>query len=114
MILTPRHSRCASVGFAVFGFAVLVLGGACGGGSAMDASVDSGPRPTCEAIVDRCHPLDPGSGPIRECHEFAESAAATEAMCMARQAACNAACVATDAGAIDAAVDGASDSGPQG
>jgi hypothetical protein len=64
-------------------------------------------RPDCEAIVERCHPLDPGSGPIHECHENAEGASVTNAQCAATRASCFAVCVATDAGA-DA---GSSDSG---
>lgn len=30
----------------------------------------------CQEIIDVCHPLDPGSGPINECHENAESGTA--------------------------------------
>lgn len=52
----------------------------------------------CEAIVERCHPLDPGTGPIHECHEYAEAAGRTAAECTARQSECFAACVTTDAG----------------
>jgi len=63
-------------------------------------------RPDCEAIVERCHPLDPGTGPIHECHETAEAAATTNAMCVAQRASCFATCVATDAGTSDG---GASD-----
>ena len=62
-------------------------------------------RPDCEAIVERCHPLDPGTGPIHECHEAAESAATTNAMCTAQRASCFATCVATDSGVADAAAD---------
>lgn len=60
--------------------------------------------PTCTAIVERCHPLDTGSGDIHECHEFAEAASTTEAQCQARRTACFTACTASDAGA-DASAD---------
>ena len=63
-------------------------------------------RPDCEAIFERCHPLDQGAGEIHECHEFAEAASTTNAQCVARRAACFTACTATDAGA-DAATDAA-------
>jgi len=76
--------------------------------AAVAACSDSTPapagKPTCEAIVERCHPLDTGSGDIHECHEFAEAAATTEAQCVARRASCFTACTASDAGA-DAAAD---------
>jgi hypothetical protein len=64
---------------------------ACGGGTT--------PRPAeCEAIVDRCHALDPGSGPIHDCHESAESTW-SQAECVANAAICQAVCVATDSDA---------------
>jgi hypothetical protein len=50
--------------------------------------------PSCQAITDACHDVDPGSGPIHDCHETAHedgTAAACdpiEAMCLAL---CNAA-----------------------
>lgn len=76
--------------------------------AAVAACSDSTPapagKPTCEAIFERCHPLDTGSGDIHECHEFAEAAATTEAQCVARRASCFTACTASDAGA-DAATD---------
>jgi hypothetical protein len=67
-------------------------------------------KPDCDAIVERCHPLDPGSGPIHECHETAESRETSNAMCAAQRAACFAVCVATDGGA-DASTDAAPDAG---
>lgn len=80
--------------------------------AAVAACSDSTPapagKPTCEAIFERCHPLDTGSGDIHECHEFAEAAATTEAQCVARRASCFTACTASDAGA-DAATDVSSD-----
>ncbi len=59
----------------------------------------------CEAIVERCHPLDPGTGPIHECHEYAEASGRTAAECSARQTECFAACVSTDAGTDAAPTD---------
>lgn len=74
---------------------------------------DSTPAPAgraaCEAIVERCHPLDQGTGDIHECHEFAEDTATTNAQCLARQAACNAACTAPADAGSDAGSDAASD-----
>lgn len=76
--------------------------------SLIAACSDSTPAPAgraaCEEIVERCHPLDQGTGDIHECHEFAEAAATTNAQCLARRTACFASCTATDAGA-DAAAD---------
>lgn len=76
------------------------------GGCSDDPPAETG-KPDCEAIVERCHPVDPGSGPIHECHETAESRETTNAMCVAQRAMCFAICVATDAGATDAATDAA-------
>src|SRR5262245_43590468 len=56
----------------------------------------------CEAIVEKCHDLDPGSGPIHECHEYAEAGHTAEE-CKAKQAECFPLCVASDAGSNDAA-----------
>lgn len=44
--------------------------------------------PSCAAIVEACHPLDKGSGPIHECHEAAEAEGVTEATCAAKKAEC--------------------------
>ncbi|TAK23864.1 MAG: hypothetical protein EPO40_25230 [Myxococcaceae bacterium] len=64
-----------------------------------DHDHDTAGTPTCEAIIARCHPLDTGSGPAHDCHEFAESRGQTEAMCVARRDDCFRSCVASDAGA---------------
>lgn len=74
-----------------------------------DHAHDGTSFPTCLAIVDACHPVDPGTGEIHECHEAAESAASDDA-CAARKDACLALCkaappVGSDAG--DAAADAA-------
>ncbi len=80
--------------------------------SLIAACSDSTPTPAgrvaCEEIVERCHPLDQGTGDIHECHEFAEATATTNAQCLARRAACLATCTAADAGA-DASADVTSD-----
>jgi hypothetical protein len=55
-----------------------------------DDKKDAG-TPSCDAIVEACHPLDKGSGPIHECHESAEEGA-TEASCAAKKAECLAVC----------------------
>jgi hypothetical protein len=53
---------------------------------------DHGSEPaSCTAIVDACHPKDTGSGPIHECHEFAESGK-TESECAAKKAECLSTC----------------------
>ncbi len=65
-------------------------------------------KPVCEEIVERCHPLDTGTGAIHECHEFAEDSATTNAQCTARRAECFTTCTATDAGG-DAASDVSAD-----
>jgi hypothetical protein len=59
----------------------------------------------CEAIVDRCHPLDLGTGTIHDCHEYAEAAGRTAAECTARQSECFAACTAASDAGTDAATE---------
>jgi hypothetical protein len=76
-----------------FPLAVLTLLVACS-----DSTPAPAGKPACEAIYERCHPLDQGTGDIHECHEFAEAAATTNDQCVARRAACFTACTATDAG----------------
>lgn len=80
--------------------------------SLIAACSDSTPAPAgraaCEEIVERCHPLDQGTGDIHACHEFAEATATTNDQCIARRASCFASCTATDAGA-DAATDVSND-----
>jgi hypothetical protein len=58
---------------------------------------------SCKAIIDACHPLDTGSGPIHDCHEMSESS--TEETCNSKKADCLSVCKpGTDAGgASDAA-----------
>jgi hypothetical protein len=69
----------------------LALAGGCG-------SDDS--KAACEAIIEACHPVDPGSGPIHECHENAESKWSND-QCTSMSAGCLAMCKAVDGGAHD-------------
>lgn len=63
---------------------------------------DHSDRPAvCTEIIERCHPLDLGSGEIHECHEGAESTW-DEATCTAKKASCFAACTAPVDGGGDA------------
>ena len=59
------------------------------------------PYPTCQAIIDQCHELDVGEGPIHDCHEVAHDAK-SDGDCVAQKAKCASVCVATDGG-VDAA-----------
>jgi hypothetical protein len=43
---------------------LLIAAGGCGG--------DDETPPECEEIFEACHDVDPGSGPIHECHENSE------------------------------------------
>lgn len=71
-------------------------------------TTDTG-RPVCTEIYERCHPLDPGTGPIHDCHEFAEDEATTNAQCGLRRTECFTTCTVTDAGTQDAGSDAGSD-----
>lgn len=55
-------------------------------------------RPSCETIIGRCHDVDPGSGPIHDCHETAHDHDSTEAICAAMLDECVMLCTAVDAG----------------
>lgn len=79
--------------------------GACGpGATATDAGGhDAGSKPTCTQIFEACHPVDTGSGPAHECHEFAEAEATTEAQCQMRRTECLSACALSDASVQDTA-----------
>lgn len=59
-------------------------------------------RPSCEQIIARCHDVDPGSGPIHDCHEAAHDDATTEATCASMLDSCSMLCAAVDAGVIHA------------
>jgi hypothetical protein len=55
------------------------------------------PYPSCQAILDACHPLDVGEGPIHDCHELAHEEG-TEQTCAAKKAECLTTCSKPDAG----------------
>ena len=81
-------SSCLSIAAVVV--VVVVLLGSCSG--------KSGPPAECEEITEACHAVDPGSGPIHDCHEYSEEMGRTAAECRAMSASCLAICVA-DGGA---------------
>lgn len=70
-----------------------------------DTTAHTSEFPSCQAIVDACHPLDVGAGPIHDCHDVGHDAT-SDAPCAAKKAECLKTCVATDAGASDAATGG--------
>lgn len=96
-----RHLGVALVGGA------LLLGATASAGCDHDHEhgADGGhtsPYPTCDAIMDACHPLDVEEGPIHDCHNVAHDAT-SDAPCIARRDECLRICVApSDAGAKDA------------
>jgi hypothetical protein len=57
-------------------------------------------KAACEAIIEACHPVDPGSGEIHECHENAESKWSND-QCVSMSANCLATCKAHDGGTHD-------------
>jgi hypothetical protein len=61
-------------------------------------TTEAGDPPSCAAIVEACHPLDKGTGPIHDCHEAAEAEGVTEATCAAKKTECLSTCKA-DGGA---------------
>lgn len=46
----------------------------------------------CGRILDACHDIDPGSGPIHDCHESAEADGVTEEICADLEEGCLATC----------------------
>lgn len=58
--------------------------------------------PTCRIIMDACHELDTGDGPIHDCHEVAHGATSDDP-CVAKKDECLKTCVApADGGSSDA------------
>jgi hypothetical protein len=57
---------------------------------------------SCQAILDACHEVDTGEGPIHDCHDVAHDATSEET-CAPKKAACLATCAAAaaDAGPSD-------------
>lgn len=85
---------------------------ACGDGGGADAGTDAHApgSESCQRIVDACHEVDPGTGPIHDCHETAHDVGTDEA-CAPIETSCVAMCVAAaaDGGVVDddgGAVDG--------
>lgn len=74
----------------------------CLSGCPTENTTDTGPVtfPDCEAIVEACHEVDPGSGPAHDCHEAAHDAASND-VCVPLRASCLATCEAIDGGVID-------------
>lgn len=95
-----------------FFFALSFVVSSCGPGTsstddagrdAFAASTDDAfvePMPSCEMIIGRCHDVDPGSGPIHDCHETAHDGE-SEAACAAILDDCLMLCNAVDAGVSD-------------
>ncbi|MDB4996901.1 MAG: hypothetical protein JWM74_4333 [Myxococcaceae bacterium] len=83
--------QTTSFGFVSVAIAALGLCLAAGCSSSLPAVTTT---PDCDAIVDACHPKDPGSGPVHECHETAETAAAAHdaKTCTDKKNACVALC----------------------
>ncbi|MBZ0119130.1 MAG: hypothetical protein K8H88_19195, partial [Sandaracinaceae bacterium] len=79
----------------------LALGGlfiaACSGTS---GTPDAGFPQSCQDIIDACHEVDPGTGPIHDCHETAHDVG-TAAACDPIAANCVAMCMAFDGGSHD-------------
>lgn len=78
---------------------------ACGSNSPPDTPAGAS-FASCKAIVDACHEVDEGTGPVHECHDLSHEASTDEA-CAARKTECVAICTsAGDAGTTDATTDG--------
>jgi hypothetical protein len=61
-----------------------------------DGNAHKSEFPSCQAVIDACHPLDTGEGAIHDCHEIAHDNA-TEEKCAAKKAECLATCTPSDA-----------------
>lgn len=81
------------------GIALAALAGCGSPSTTNDAGRHSVTSPTCEMILERCHPLDQGVDEIHECHELSELN--VEVDCVAMRDHCFATCVAADAGGLD-------------
>lgn len=77
-----------------------------------DAGTHKSSFASCQAIMDGCHEVDIGEGPVNACHELAH-ADASEESCAAKKDECLATCkaAAVDAGPTDSGSDSAKDSG---
>lgn len=85
-------------------------------GAAVLVGCDDPPPPgaeSCQHIIDACHDVDPGTGPITDCHETAHDVGTAEA-CDPIEVDCVAMCEAlanADAGSHDAGGGHAHDGG---
>ncbi|MBK8170816.1 MAG: hypothetical protein IPK60_10810 [Sandaracinaceae bacterium] len=72
--------------------------------AATACSDDAAPagKPACDELAETCHPFDTGSGPIHECHEYAEDPSHTDAQCEAMHTSCFALCTDLADAATDA------------
>lgn len=68
------------------------------------------PYPACNEIIQACHPLDVGDGPIHDCHDLGHEAK-SDADCSPKKDECLRVCVA-DAGSSGDAGDSGADAGP--
>ncbi|MFO0681426.1 MAG: hypothetical protein U0234_05215 [Sandaracinus sp.] len=83
----------------VFGITFAVMAGCGTPSTGNDAGGHSVSSPTCEMILERCHPLDMGVAEIHECHELSETN--VEADCAAMRDHCFASCTPSDSGGVD-------------
>lgn len=68
----------------------------------------SSPYPSCQAIIDACHPKDIGEGAAHDCHEIAHDNG-TEEKCAAAKSQCLVTC-----GTVQGLPDGGADAGDGG
>lgn len=74
-----------------------------------DSGYHSSMYPTCDEIIDRCHPFDVGKGPIHDCHDIGHGATSDE-ICKMKKDECFKICVPMpDAATSDAPADAVSD-----
>ena len=75
--------------------------GAAAGAALLIAGTSCGRPAVCEEITEACHPVDPGSGPIHDCHEASEEGSRAE--CETQHDACLVICTAAADAGTDAA-----------
>lgn len=66
--------------------------------------------PTCNEIIQACHPFDVGEGPIHDCHDLGHSAT-SDADCIPKKADCLRICVPSAEDGGTGAADGGADAG---
>lgn len=70
--------------------ALLLVGCASDDAPSTETDRHTSPYPSCQAIIDACHPKDIGEGAVHDCHDVASNG--PEASCSARKAECIATC----------------------